>query len=85
MNAPRDSIPETGSETYLFASSNGSHITWLTDALGTLGSVVVLPPDTKSIDERTVVAMYLNNRAASIYGGSNEIQRDIIARLVLGL
>lgn len=28
---------------------------------------------------------YLNNRAASIYGGSNEIQRDIIARLVLGL
>jgi len=27
---------------------------------------------------------YLNNRPASIYGGSNEIQRDIIARLVLG-
>ena len=52
MNAPRDRIPETGSETYLFASSNGSHITWLTDALGALGSVVVLAPDTKSIDER---------------------------------
>ena len=52
MNAPRDSIPETGSETYLFASSNGSHVTWLTDALGALGSVVVLAPDTKSIDER---------------------------------
>ncbi|KSB88048.1 acyl-CoA dehydrogenase [Caulobacter vibrioides] len=34
---------------------------------------------------RTTVARYLNNRAASIYGGSNEIQRDIIARLVLGL
>jgi alkylation response protein AidB-like acyl-CoA dehydrogenase len=31
------------------------------------------------------MARYLNNRAASIYGGSNEIQRDIIARLVLGL
>jgi len=28
---------------------------------------------------------YLNNRAGSIYGGSNEIQRDIMARLVLGL
>jgi len=28
---------------------------------------------------------YLNNRAASIYGGSNEIQHDIIARLVLRL
>jgi acyl-CoA dehydrogenase len=37
--------------------------------------------------EEGLVAMprYLNNRAASIYGGSNEIQRDIIARLVLGL
>lgn len=33
----------------------------------------------------TVTPRYLNNRAASIYGGSNEIQRDIIARLVLGL
>lgn len=31
------------------------------------------------------MARYLNNRAGTIYGGSNEIQRDIIARLVLGL
>ncbi len=37
--------------------------------------------------EHSLVAMprYLNNRAASIYGGSNEIQRDIMARLVLVL
>jgi alkylation response protein AidB-like acyl-CoA dehydrogenase len=28
---------------------------------------------------------YLNDRAASIYGGSNEIQRNIMAALVLGL
>jgi acyl-CoA dehydrogenase len=37
--------------------------------------------------DHSLVAMprYLNNRAASIYGGSNEIQRDIMARLVLGL
>ena len=33
----------------------------------------------------TTMARYLNNRAASIYGGSNEIQRNIIAKLVLGL
>ena len=33
----------------------------------------------------TCMARYLNNRASSIYGGSNEIQRDIMARLVLGL
>lgn len=52
MNAPRDHLPETGAETYVFASGNGSHITWLTDALGKLGTVVVLPPDAKSIDER---------------------------------
>ncbi len=33
----------------------------------------------------TAMARYLNDRAATIYGGSNEIQRDIIAKLVLGL
>jgi acyl-CoA dehydrogenase len=33
----------------------------------------------------TVTARYLNDRAASIYGGSNEIQRDILARQLLGL
>lgn len=31
------------------------------------------------------MARYLNNRAASIYGGSNEIQRNIMAQLLLGL
>ncbi|MFM9853042.1 MAG: acyl-CoA dehydrogenase family protein [Sphingomonadaceae bacterium] len=30
-------------------------------------------------------ARYFNGRAASIYGGSNEIQRGIMAKLVLGL
>ncbi|MDQ0589280.1 AAA family ATPase [Variovorax paradoxus] len=52
MNAPRDSLPEIGAETYLFASPNSSHITWLTDALGRLGAVVILPPEAKAIDER---------------------------------
>jgi alkylation response protein AidB-like acyl-CoA dehydrogenase len=31
------------------------------------------------------MARYLYNRAASIYGGSNEIQRNIMAQLLLGL
>ncbi|SUS03322.1 Acyl-CoA dehydrogenase [uncultured Defluviicoccus sp.] len=31
------------------------------------------------------MARYLNGRAASIYGGSNEIQRGLMARLMLGL
>jgi alkylation response protein AidB-like acyl-CoA dehydrogenase len=33
----------------------------------------------------TCMPEYINNRAATIYGGSAEIQRDIIAKRVLGL
>jgi alkylation response protein AidB-like acyl-CoA dehydrogenase len=32
-----------------------------------------------------VTAKYLNDRAGSIYAGSNEIQRNIIAKAVFGL
>ena len=32
----------------------------------------------------TVMPKYLNNRAATIFGGSNEIQRNIIAKMLLG-
>jgi len=32
-----------------------------------------------------VTAQYLNNRKLSIYGGSNEIQRNIISKMILGL
>ena len=39
------------------------------------------------LDEWTTAAgpIYLNLRKASIYGGSNEIQRQIISRTILGL
>jgi len=33
----------------------------------------------------TVTARYLNTRAATIYGGSSEVQRNILARAALGL
>ena len=36
-------------------------------------------------DTLKAMSRYLNNRASTIYGGSNEIQRDLMARLVLQL
>ena len=36
-------------------------------------------------DEMSITARYLNDRAVAIYGGSNEIQRNIMAKLVLGM
>ena len=35
--------------------------------------------------ERIAGPLFLNLRKASIYGGSNEVQRQIIARNILGL
>jgi alkylation response protein AidB-like acyl-CoA dehydrogenase len=50
-------------------------------ALETRGDSGFVGPE----DALTVTPFYFNNRAASIYGGSNEIQRNIIAKAVLGL
>ena len=36
-------------------------------------------------DAAAATRAYLNNRKLSIYGGSNEIQRGIIAKSLLGL
>lgn len=33
----------------------------------------------------SAASLYLNNRKTSIYGGSNEIQRNIISKMILGL
>ena len=33
----------------------------------------------------TVMSRYINSRAASVFGGSREVQKNIIAKVVLGL
>lgn len=50
-----------------------------------MGSAAWVEADGQTPDELAVaVPRYLNARAATIYAGSNEIQRDLIARSVLG-
>ena len=50
------------------------------------GANVEPPVGPDATDLVYAMPRYLNNRAApSIYGGSNQIQRDIMARLILGL
>ncbi len=51
------------------------------DALGWLDS----PPEALPEVERGVASLFNYMRAASIYGGSNEIQRNIIAKQILRL
>jgi acyl-CoA dehydrogenase len=56
--------------------------------LGSRGLGFVVGEAMASVERDTVaqalLGSYLNNRAATIYGGSSEIQRDIVARTVVG-
>jgi alkylation response protein AidB-like acyl-CoA dehydrogenase len=51
------------------------------DARAPGSSIPCVGPD----EHVEAMARYLNGRAASIYGGSNEVQRGVLARLMLGL
>jgi alkylation response protein AidB-like acyl-CoA dehydrogenase len=52
---------------------------------GPAGLIAESVYDDRIEEASTAMAAYLNFRKVSIYGGSNEIQRNIIARTILGL
>jgi alkylation response protein AidB-like acyl-CoA dehydrogenase len=43
------------------------------------------PPPVHSLEAQLAAPRYLNSRAWTIFGGSNEVQANIIAKTVLGL
>ena len=59
----------------------------LMQAAGPLG-VASVPEDTSAAAELELASLltahYLNYRKVTIYGGSNEIQRNIVAKMILG-
>jgi alkylation response protein AidB-like acyl-CoA dehydrogenase len=84
-----------GSLTKLLGSELQKDITELAVTVAAHGSVEFVPvrplcapgaPPLAGIDlEAVALPRYLNMRAASIYGGSSEIQREIIAKHVFGM
>jgi alkylation response protein AidB-like acyl-CoA dehydrogenase len=53
------------------------------DVLG--AEATVAPGDAKSYDLIAMQRLFLFSRADTIYGGSNQIQRNILGEQVLGL
>lgn len=84
------SIGASGAEAALYASVLKVQGTEAEQRIAVLGCDVAgaeawCIPDGQSSDRlATAVPRYLNGRAATIYAGSNEIQRDLIARVSLG-
>lgn len=84
------SIGASGAQAALYASVLKVQGTEAEQRIAVLGCDVAGPegwaiPDGQSSDRMaTAVPRYLNGRAATIYAGSNEIQRDLIARVSLG-
>lgn len=84
------SIGASGAEAALYASVLKVQGTEAQQRIAVLECDVAGPeawciPDGQSSDRlATAVPRYLNGRAATIYAGSNEIQRDLIARASLG-
>jgi len=53
--------------------------------VGLLGAYALRPGRSPAEDAQTAAAKYLNARAWTIFGGTDEVQKNIIAKTVLGL
>lgn len=67
--------------TELLMEVMGPHIAPYTLGMDPLANDALMGPDGAA----TIAPTYFNTRKVSIYGGSNEIQKNIIAKAVLGL
>ncbi|NBF10775.1 acyl-CoA dehydrogenase family protein [Pseudomonas sp. Fl4BN1] len=59
-------------------------------AMGPAARVMLAPDEPETLDlgpgfASSATAQYFNNRKLSIFGGSNEIQKNIISKMILGL
>jgi alkylation response protein AidB-like acyl-CoA dehydrogenase len=54
-------------------------------AMLAVGAESLRMPQEKDEDVGRLAGHYLNDRKTTIYGGSNEIQRNIVAQMILGL
>ena len=91
MCSPPSWLPAAPSMGKLLATELKQHLTELgMDIAGPYGSTSLHIEEAEAhalpVPEASVFAThaYLNDRAASIYGGTNEVQRNLIARHILG-
>jgi len=91
VGSPPSWLPAAPSMGKLLATELKQHLTELgLDIAGPYGSTSLHIEEAEThalpVPEASVFAThaYLNDRAASIYGGTNEVQRNLIARHILG-
>lgn len=83
MRAGRVPGPETSVLKILATETEQRATEMLVDILGDAG--IIAGPQPIAGQEVDVLTPFLSTRATTIYGGTNEIQRNIIARRILGL
>lgn len=91
MNMPRNRALGYGTDTYLFASSSGAHVSWLLQALQRSGTVVPVTLSAEVLDERIAAlnpqAVFLDfsgEQAAVAAEVHRQLKRDWPAVAILG-